>query len=101
MAQHDQRTVDIATGVVQDSILGPLYFLKSKAMIFAVRIRSVPPFGSAESIDAEHLKAMAMESVPPRGSGWVSADYTGFLAEQRPTRYREVVLTSFLSQLLK
>ena len=32
-----------------------------------------------------------MKSVPPRGSGWVSSL---FIFNGRPTRYREVVLTS-------
>jgi hypothetical protein len=37
-----------------------------------------------------------MRSVPPRGSGWVqrSQSLMKSLLETRPTRYREVVLTS-------
>ena len=33
-----------------------------------------------------------MESVPPRGSGWVCVEIAG-LTIPGPTRYREVVLT--------
>jgi hypothetical protein len=36
-----------------------------------------------------------MRSVPPRGSGWVSLAL-GLCVMSRPTRYREVVLTSWV-----
>ena len=78
-------------------------------------MKSVPPRGSGwvlETLEADVglpdavLDGLAMKSVPPRGSGWVletleagvglpGAVLDGLTSmRSRPTRYREVVLTS-------
>jgi hypothetical protein len=60
-------------------------------------------FGSVEELGLLKICRGVMKSVPPRGSGWadsefVTADTTlkqcNRLNATKPTRYREVVLTS-------
>ena len=41
-----------------------------------------------------YTQSSGMKSVPPRGSGWLWTFGDLILAEERATRYREVVLTS-------
>jgi hypothetical protein len=74
---------------------------------FQISMRTIDDYGKLFNL----FRCSVMKSVPPRGSGWVSGFFDfrlpiGFIASRqleigngqsamtRPTRYREVVLTS-------